>query len=320
VRPPTLVAHADWGWSPPKRWLARACLEAGRYVARAPEPVGAPPTLLGDLVAAAPGGGPVLLGFDFPIGLPAAYAERVGITRFLDVLPGFGEAAWPEFYRVADRPEDIALARPFYPDRPGLSGARRRVHLAQGLGVTLSALWRACDRKQPYRRAAAPIFWTLGGQQVGKAAISGWRDVLGPALRSGDVDVAIWPFAGRLGELLRPGRVVIVECYPAEIYAQLGLVFRRRGERKWGKRIQADRRANAARLFAWARSAGVALAPSLRKAIASGFGAGADGEDRFDAVVGLCGMLETALGRRPPGEPDDEVVRAVEGWILGLRV
>jgi len=113
---------------------------------------------------------------------------------------------------------------------------------------------------------------------------------------------------------------VIVECSPAEIYAQLGLVFRRRGERKWGKRIQADRRANAARLFAWARSAGVALAPSLRKAIASGFGAGADGEDRFDAVVGLCGMLETALGRRPPGEPDDEVVRAVEGWILGLRV
>ena len=30
----------------------------------------------------------------------------------------------------------------------------------------------------PGRRAAAPIFWTLGAQQVGKAAIAAWRELL----------------------------------------------------------------------------------------------------------------------------------------------
>ena len=47
-----------------------------------------------------------------------------------------------------------------------------------------------------------------------------------------------------------------------------------------------------------------------------GFGGGADGEDRFDAVVGLWGMLDVALGNRAPGEPDDKTTW-VEGWILG---
>ena len=51
--------------------------------------------------------------------------------------------------------------------------------------------------------------------------------------------------------------------------------------------------------------------------IEDGFGAGASGEDRFDAVAGLFGILNVVLGRRPSGEPDDPVVRRIEGWILG---
>jgi hypothetical protein len=34
-------------------------------------------------------------------------------------------------------------------------------------------------------------------------------------------------------------------------------------------------------------------------------------------VVGLFGMLNVVLGRLPCGEPDDPVVRRIEGWILG---
>lgn len=45
-------------------------------------------------------------------------------------------------------------------------------------------------------------------------------------------------------------------------------------------------------------------------------GAGKDGEDRFDAVVGLLGMLDVVLGNRRPGEPEDDTTR-IEGWILG---
>jgi hypothetical protein len=52
-------------------------------------------------------------------------------------------------------------------------------------------------------------------------------------------------------------------------------------------------------------------------AVQRGSGTGASGEDRFDAVVGLLGMLNVVLGRRPSGEPDDPLVRRLEGWILG---
>jgi hypothetical protein len=70
-------------------------------------------------------------------------------------------------------------------------------------------------------------------------------------------------------------------------------------------------------LLAWARVAGVDLDPALREQIEDGFGDDPRGDDRFDAVIGLFGMLNVVLGRRPSGEPDDPIVRRIEGWILG---
>jgi hypothetical protein len=61
----------------------------------------------------------------------------------------------------------------------------------------------------------------------------------------------------------------------------------------------------------------VALDAALRAQIGDGFGGRADGEDRFDALVGLFGMLNVALRQQPPGAPEDEPVRRVEGWIFG---
>jgi hypothetical protein len=75
--------------------------------------------------------------------------------------------------------------------------------------------------------------------------------------------------------------------------------------------------ANAPALLAWARDARVRLTPALRAELREGFGSSADGEDRFDAAVGLFGMLNVVLGRRLPGDPADDGVRKVEGWILG---
>ncbi|HCD85061.1 MAG TPA: DUF429 domain-containing protein, partial [Agrobacterium sp.] len=40
---------------------------------------------------------------------------------------------------------------------------------------------------------------------------------------------------------------------------------------------------------------------------------------RFDAVVGLLGMLDVVDGRRDEGSPDIEAVQQWEGWILGHR-
>jgi hypothetical protein len=157
--------------------------------------------------------------------------------------------------------------------------------------------------REARNRGAAPLFWTMGAQQVGKAAIHGWQEVLAPALRTGALDVAIWPFSGALHDLFRPGRVVIAETYPAEFYTHLGLTFASKG----GKRAREARAAHAPRLLAW-------------EAIADGFGRARDGEDRYDAAVGLCGMLNVVLGWRTAGDPEEEEIRKIEGWILGLDV
>jgi hypothetical protein len=302
LRLPGLVAHADWSVDARKRWLASATLQANdRYRASAPQPVGPLPTLLKGLDAEA-GEGPILLGFDFPIGLPRVYAKRKGIEDFVTALTGFGDG----FYSVAALPDQISLDRPFYPHRPG---NRVRQHLLIGLAfASWTDLLRRCDQQA----GACAIFWTLGGQQVGKAAITGWRDLLAPALRDG-LDLALWPFQGRLDDLLTRHRFVVAETYPAEFYRHLGLDLR------GGKRKQPVRANNAKRLLAWAEGARVDPEDGLVRQIRGGFGTGADGDDRFDAAIGLFGMLNVVLGHRPSGEPDDDDVRRVEGWILGQK-
>jgi hypothetical protein len=86
----------------------------------------------------------------------------------------------------------------------------------------------------------------MGGQQVGKAALSGWREVLGPALVGASdpspEKIGIWPFSGRLCDLLGPSRLVVVETYPAECYRRIGIAFPRpQSGQKTGKRVQRDR-------------------------------------------------------------------------------
>jgi hypothetical protein len=303
---PTLVAHADWSMHAAKRWMASAVLRPEGYLALPPAPVG-PLESFWPRLAAAAGRGPIVVGFDFPIGLPAVYAERAGITGFLEALDRFGD----DFYQIARTPAQIALSRPFYPHRPG---GRSRRQLLDGLGFTdWQHLHRRCDRSTPERQAACPMFWTLGANQVGRAAITGWRDLLAPA-RQGGLDVAIWPFDGALADLLGTRRFVVAETYPGEVYGHLGLDLRRHG----GKRRRAARAANAARMLDWAERSGIALAPALAAEITDGFGPHQGGDDRFDAVVGLFGLLNVLSGVRSSGEPADPMVQRIEGWILGL--
>lgn len=313
LQPPALVAHADWSIDQRKRSMARAVRTAnGSYIALAPEPVSDLDDLFARLNAAAGIGETAFVGFDFPLGIPRAYAKAARIIRFKTAMAKFGRGTWKEFYEPAEDSSEISARRPFYPNRPGGS---RRQHLIDGLKLENSdELFRLCDRPTELRSAANPMFWTMGAQQVGKAAISGWRDLIAPAMRR-DPAFHIWPFDGRLTELLtRPG-ITVAEAYPGEIYGHLKLQIAASNKSKLNA---VHRREDAPRLLKWASDNQVQLSAALAGDIRDGFGDGPDGEDRFDATVGLFGMLNVIFGHRVSGEPNDPVVRQIEGWILGL--
>ena len=309
---PRVVAHADWSVSADKRWLTVAERQGdGTFHIAAPIPVGEPGELPQALLTRA-SQEPVLLGVDFPLGLPMAYARSAGVTSFADLLPVLGSGDWTEFYELCDDAADIRLGRPFYPRRPG---GTSQAQLVEALGVnTMDELRRRCERKTERRGTAAPLFWTLGAQQVGRAAISGWRDMLQVSLNHAEVDLRLWPFEGSLAELLLAGCVVVAETYPAECAVQIGIGA---PGKRWSKRRQSDRAAHSYAIVDWARARRVGLDESLQPLIRDGFGDLAHGEDQFDSLIGLAGMLDVVLGTRPEMPPMSNERRLIEGWILG---
>jgi hypothetical protein len=309
----TLISHADWSINPSKRWVAIATLQPDHHW-RVVDllPAFEPGRFLHTLQAYQPSPGCVLAGFDFPIGLPIAYANRLVISDFLSVLPLFGHAEWEQFYSPCASIAEISLHRPFYPARP--SNARRS-HLENGLSLPFAQLYRLCEVAHNSRRSACPLFWTLGGQQVGKATITGWRDLLAPALADHSLNLKLWPFSGPISQCCLPGNCVVVETYPSEFYSHLGLSFSTHPPKS--KRRYADRLSFAPTLLTWADEHSVELHPSIRSAILDGFGNDYSSEDRFDALVGLYGMINVVQDHHPTGEPLVPHISAIEGWIFG---
>jgi hypothetical protein len=299
-----LAAHADWSIAPAKRWMALARREAQGWVAEAPRPVGDPAALLPALLAE---GVPVALGLDLPLGVPRGFAAGRPEADFPAFLVArHGDAA---FFEVSPTLATVCPARPFYPAR-GVKGMTRASHAA-ALGLEgAAALSRLCDRATAARPAGAPVFWTLGANQSGKAAIAAWRDWLAPALAAG-APVSLWPFAGKLHGLLAPGRVAVAEVYPAEALRQLGLKL------AGSKRAQPPRLALAEALRATMARLRVAPTPALARSVAEGFGADAAGEDRLDCVLGLLNLVAVLDGAQPDHVPDDPWVARWEGWVLG---
>ena len=305
----SLAAHADWSIDPRKRWLTVARRGTTGWRLQAPRLVGEVATLPTRLVREA-GGGAVALGADLPIGLPRAYAATRPEVDFLEFLRRLG--GLPGFFTVCARLDEIGPDRPFYPAR-GVAGMTRLSHaLALGL-ADASALSRDCDRATAERPAGAPLFWTLGANQSGKAAIAAWQSLILPALLPAAPDrvgLRLWPFEGAFRSLLAPGSVALAETYPAEALRHLGI--RLRGS----KRRQADRRASAAALMTAADQQAAVPDDAMRRAMLDGFGTDAAGEDRFDSVLGVLCVLNVLAGRRPDTAPADPWIRRWEGWVL----
>ena len=291
-----IAAHADWSRDPRKRWMTRAIRGAQGWRIAAPEPVGPPATLLDRL---GPG---AVLGLDLPIGLPRAYAnthlQDPDFPAFLASLSG--QSA---FFDVCAALDEIGPHRPFYPARPR-KGMTRESH-ARALGLTgADALNRLCDRATPLRPAGAPIFWTLGANQSGKAAIAAWQELLIPFLPR----LALWPFHGEIKVLLSGPRTVVAETYPAEAMRQLGLTLH------GSKRRHADRLALAPALL---DRLGVMATDDLAHAVRTGFGPDAAGEDRLDSVFGVLCVIAVLDGAQPDHIPADPAITRWEGWVLG---
>ncbi|MFN6250956.1 MAG: hypothetical protein ACK4Y5_02590 [Acetobacteraceae bacterium] len=299
-----ITAHADWSLDPRKRWVSIARRQGKHWRASAPRLVGDPATLAAHLLAE---GSPAALGLDLPLGVPRGFAEHRPEKDFSAFLAGL--AGKTDFFAVSSTLETVSPARPFYPAR-GIKGMTRLAH-ATALGLPdASGLSRLCDRATAERPAGAPVFWTLGANQSGKAAISAWRDWLAPALAAG-APLRLWPFAGGLHDLLRPGQLAIAEVYPAEALRHLGLKL------AGSKRAEAPRRALVPALRDAMAALHVTPDAALAAMIETGFGTDAAGEDRFDSLIGLLGLIGVVDGKRPDFIPEDPMIRTWEGWVLG---
>ena len=302
----SIAAHADWSVDPRKRWVAVARRCGGQWRLAPPCPVGDVATFLRRLREEA-AGGPVALGVDLPLGVPRAYAAQRPEPDFLHFLRHLRTV--PDFFRVCADLAELRPERPFYPFR-GVAGMTRAAHAAALRLGSADGLCRACDRATAERPAGAPLFWTLGANQSGKAAIAAWRDMLLPALAASQ-PIKLWPFAGPFCSLLAPRVVALAETYPAEALRHLGIRL------NGSKRRQSDRAAVAAGLRDAMLRLDVTADPYLQIAVTDGFGRDAAGEDRFDCVLGVLCVLNVLAARRPDTAPDDPWIRHWEGWVLG---
>jgi len=294
------LIHSDWSVAPAKRWTAIARRSPNGWSVASLAQTPSSHEFL-DLLFDGP---KTLAGFDFPIGLPSIYLDKIGIG-FCELLtsPATGRAR--RFFTPAETLFDISPAQPFYRKHPA---GGRQADLLRRLGCEkFDELLRVCDRKTANRSRAESIFWTVGAKQVGKAALSGCREILIPARARG---ARLWPFDGTLSSLSSHA-LTLAETYPAEVYRHLGM------SRTVKKRTQGGRKAAGAVMLEWASKRDVMFGAELASLICDGFGAREDGEDAFDAITGLCGMIEVADGRRAEAPDALWTSNPCEGWILG---
>ena len=295
------LVHSDWSIAADKRWSAVAIRARTGWLVHRLDHTGEPARFLDELFDQSKR---TLAGFDFPIGLPALCLEKAGLEFHQLLLSPLSRRA-KRFLTPVETLFDVSPNRPFYRKHPK---GGRHADLWQRLGCTaFDELLRDCDKKTDQRNRAESIFWTVGARQVGKAALSGWQDILIPAMAR---TARLWPFDGPLASL-DSNILTLAETYPAEAYHQIGL------RRPVGKRSQQGRTVACHGMLEWASRHRVSFAAEIKQSMLNGFGAGGEGEDPFDALAGLCGMIEVVDGRRAEAPDPTTRIRRGEGWILG---
>ena len=159
--------------------------------------------------------GPVLLGMDLALGVPAGYWRMVRRDtaggrpprHFLDWLAGLDPES--DFFREVHSPEDWRPDRPFFAVQKGKGGKTAFTRKVEG------NMLRRIDKAT----GAKPLFAVSGMPGVvGSATRALWKELI-PLLEKRERDFAVWPFEGALPELLSDRRIVLAETYPKLAYA-----------------------------------------------------------------------------------------------------
>jgi Pyridoxamine 5'-phosphate oxidase/Protein of unknown function (DUF429) len=295
-RGPRAILGADWSGDARRRavWVA---LPEERTVGR----LDAAPTVPGLVAAARQIGGGVLIGIDAPIGVPRSYLEAARRSWGLD---GASFLEWlavavtePAFFTAVRSAPEWSVRTPFFHVPAGMGGRTGFEVAARAHGVEL---WRGIDRDT---HATSMFALGLPGQ-VAPAAQALWRELV--AARA--LGLRVWPFDGRLDELLAEGDAVVAEIYPRAAYATaLARTLPARPmalkKRNVGARRDALEQLESA---TWVTEHGVRL-DDLSHAAA--------GEDDFDACLTCAALLRLVLEGRPLAEHVDA---EAEGAMLGV--
>ena len=240
----TLV-HSDWSVHEKKRWSGIAHYTKNGWRIEAIELFAE----ISDLLSR-PLDRSILAGFDFPIGLPGFWYETAGIPDFVSFIDKVRSGELLQFFMVSDAASEISFSRPFYPNSAGKKNQKKKQHLLSQLNLSMSSqLLRQCEKAHGNRNDASPLFWTIGAKQVGKAALSGWKEVIFPLYEKGAL---IWPFQ-TLQLTKKSKKLVLLETYPAQYYDffEPGLMKGR------SKRRQNDRVIAGSKILSWLKTRNV---------------------------------------------------------------
>ena len=305
MNPINWLAHADWSVHSSKRWICIATITPNDITVDAPrmvEEVASPERLITTLIDRHGATSRGVLGLDVCLGIPIAYAKVAGVDAFVPLLRQLGTPPWHQWFDVAETVEQITVHRPFYP----LKGGRKKMDdLVNALGLqSRDALRRHCDYDPlTGKRWGAPLFWTMGAAQVGKASLHAWEHVVQPALLS--PDVCLWPHQHTQ---LHTAQVIITEAFPTAYYRALNL-------QAGSKRDPTAHVKHLPSLQTWSLEHRVHIDPQI-------FELWHDAhmeEDAFDSLIGCLGMIDAWLHQRL-NVHDDPLVRQVEGGIWGLPI
>lgn len=247
--------------------------------------------------------GPVLLGMDLALGVPAGYWRMVRRDtaggrpprRFLAGLAGLDPKS--DFFRGVRSPDEWRPCRPFFAVQKGKGGKTAFTEKVEG------NMLRRIDEAT----GAKPLFAVSGMPgTVGSATRALWKELI-PWLNDSSRDFAVWPFEGALPALLSDSGIVLAESYPGLAYAAAvaerlptSRMKNAKTNRYWRKGI-----CGCLEKAAWVRKYGVCLGD---------LGPARADDDAFDSHVTAAAVLRCVLEGRELCAPewiDDEAEGAM---------